>query len=226
VASLVRFWMGRDVYQDLNAIQALCSCLLHQHHLTLPNLVYSYLPTTDPEKYEPLGTLGGYYRAPDLDYDLNGRRYGMYTHDWRRVAPMEFLEHMVKTGRPPRNPPILGAEAFAEAVRVALKHLHDPLRLAENPLIHSRMVEARARSSAADARAEALRSLVCESIASLVGTPKQRRLRDALEATFVNPAGTQEDAAEILDLPFSTYRRHLTEGTSEITALLWRDEIK
>jgi DNA-directed RNA polymerase specialized sigma24 family protein len=47
----------------------------------------------------------------------------------------------------------------------------------------------------------------------------------ALAHTYVHPAPTQEQAAEILDMPFSTYRRHLKEGIDHITEILWQEEI-
>jgi hypothetical protein len=39
--------------------------------------------------------------------------------------------------------------------------------------------------------------------------------------TYIQPAPTQEIAAELLDLPFSTYRRHLQAGIARVAALLW-----
>ena len=39
------------------------------------------------------------------------------------------------------------------------------------------------------------------------------------------PAPTQEAAAEVLDLPFSTYRRHLARAVEQLTELLWAVEI-
>ena len=41
----------------------------------------------------------------------------------------------------------------------------------------------------------------------------------------MHAAPTQEAAAEVLDLPFSTYRRHLAAALSELTDLLWAVEI-
>ena len=39
------------------------------------------------------------------------------------------------------------------------------------------------------------------------------------------PAPTQEAAAELLGLPFSTYRGHLTRGLERVTDLLWEREL-
>ena len=41
----------------------------------------------------------------------------------------------------------------------------------------------------------------------------------------MRPAGTQERAAEALGLPFSTFRRHLTQGVDRVVAWLWDQEV-
>jgi hypothetical protein len=46
-----------------------------------------------------------------------------------------------------------------------------------------------------------------------------------LQRTFVRAAPTQEAAAEVLGLPFSTYRRHLARALEQVTDLLWAVEI-
>ena len=43
--------------------------------------------------------------------------------------------------------------------------------------------------------------------------------------TYLEPAATQELAAERLGLPFSSYRRHLTTGIARVTAALWNREL-
>jgi hypothetical protein len=47
----------------------------------------------------------------------------------------------------------------------------------------------------------------------------------AIHRTYLEPAATQELAAESLDVPFSSYRRHLTAGIASITAWLWQREL-
>jgi len=226
-ASMVRFWMARDGYQDPSPVQALCASLVNQHHVARPQLGYSFLPFAEPDRHQELTTLGSFVRAPDLDFDVGGRRYGMFMHDWRRTPPLKFLAHLVRTGESLRDddPPLLDAERFADGVRLALRHLHDARALADNPLLHARVVLARVAAGAPfDAHAEALRALVTGAVAALDGTPRNRKLREALEVTFVSAVGTQEEAAEALDLPFSTYRRHLTEGIAAVVDGLWRME--
>ena len=46
-----------------------------------------------------------------------------------------------------------------------------------------------------------------------------------LNRTYLRAAPTQEAAAEVLGLPFSTYRRHLAKAVEQLTDLLWEIEI-
>jgi DNA-directed RNA polymerase specialized sigma24 family protein len=46
-----------------------------------------------------------------------------------------------------------------------------------------------------------------------------------LTRTYLKGAPTQEAAAEVLGLPFSTYRRHLSKAVEQLTELLWAAEI-
>ena len=55
--------------------------------------------------------------------------------------------------------------------------------------------------------------------------PRDDKLWRAVERTYVRPAATQERAAAALGLPFSTYRRHLTQGVNRVVARLWDQEV-
>lgn len=46
-----------------------------------------------------------------------------------------------------------------------------------------------------------------------------------LERTFLAGAPSQEAAAEVLGLPFSTYRRHLAGATDRLIDVLWGREL-
>ena len=75
----------------------------------------------------------------------------------------------------------------------------------------------------------ALITLTMESarrtIEALNAAPKDVKFYRAIYHTYVQPAPTQELAAEILDVPFSSYRRHLKSGIEQITAMLWHREV-
>jgi hypothetical protein len=116
----------------------------------------------------------------------------------------------------------LSQPEFAHAVRRALRDLHRPGALAKNPLARTRLVRERAAELPA---AEALRELLHEALDALRTDPRGEKLVRALECTYVRPAPTQEAAAELLGLPFSTYRGHLTRGMERVVDWLWQREL-
>ena len=115
---------------------------------------------------------------------------------------------------------------FAAAAREALRHLTSPDVLARNPLVRSQMVAERAGGEAGiEARVEALQALVQAVVTSLGASPRRAKLQRALHHTYIEPAGGQEQVAELLDLPFSTYRDHLKAGIQLVGEILWHREI-
>ncbi len=72
---------------------------------------------------------------------------------------------------------------------------------------------------------EALRELLHEAVDALRDDPRDEKLVRALECTYLRPAPTQEAAAELLGLPFSTYRGHLTRGLQRVVDWLWQREL-
>jgi hypothetical protein len=123
---------------------------------------------------------------------------------------------------PTRPEPVLALSQpdFANAVRAALRCLHRPEELAANPLLRSRVVRDQAGEGVS-----ALRDLLGEVAQSLRDDYRGEKLYRAVDRTYLRPAPTQERAAEVLDLPFSTYRRHLTRGVDRIVETMWRHEL-
>ena len=118
---------------------------------------------------------------------------------------------------------VLSETDFAEAVRRALRDLHRADLLARNPLLRTRLL--RERTGAVEPTAADLGGTLREAVASLREDPKDDNLLRAVEATYVKPSRTQEAAAAVLGLPFSTYRRHLGLGVSRLVAWCWEREI-
>ncbi len=160
--------------------------------------------------------------------DCPGGEVTAYGLDMRRLPVLAWLDLMAgreltgESGPPPRDllrPPPLGRDAFADAVRQALGDLRRPDRLAANPLVGSRLVDD------PEPTPEALRRTIDAGVAALRAERRGDVLEPVLRRTFVQPAPTQEAAAEVLGLPFSTYRRHLARGVDRLTDLLWAVEI-
>jgi hypothetical protein len=66
-----------------------------------------------------------------------------------------------------------------------------------------------------------LADLIAQAAHTLTAHPRDQKLFRALDRTYLRPAPTQEKAAELLALPSSTYRRHLSQAITRLTDSLW-----
>ena len=235
-AGLVRFWLARDSYQAVSATQSLIFVNICQYYFNTPGLAFSFFPCADPAFWAPAFAYMDLERLPTAEYTVAGRPYGVFGHDWRIMPPLAWLDLLAERElasaplerRPQSTLPlvVLSGEAFAGAVREALQHLGQPEVLRDNPLLRARLVvEAAGASADAATRLATLHTLIAEAAEGLKVTPRGAKAYRALYHTYLHPAATQEQAAEILDLPFSTYRRHLKMGVTQLVATLWQREL-
>jgi hypothetical protein len=194
--------------------------------LTRP-LAWSVLVVIDAKFWAPLFDYIAF--TPLVQVDLDGFRHTAFGIDWRRFPLDPWLDLMYErghaggTGPPPATlvrPQALDRTRFDAAVRAALQTLHRPDQLATNPLLGSALAAAPTGPTAAQ-----LRATIEHAVAQLASLPKGPQLQAVLNRTHLRPAPTQEAAAEVLDLPLSTYRRHLAKALEHLTDLLWTVEI-
>ncbi|WP_051218221.1 ATP-binding protein [Nocardioides insulae] len=200
------------------------SCILEW---ALEPAAWTFIASLTPDLY------GAYFEYLGMEAMFSVDHFGTpvvgYGWDRRRFPATEFFELMARrelsgeTGPPPASmlrPAPLGHDAFAAAVRDALTDLRQPDRLAVSPLTGTALVEA-----TAPAPVEQLVQVLIGTIADLQREPRGADHRTVLERTYLKGAPTQEAAAELLDLPFSTYRRHLARAQERLIELLWAVEI-
>lgn len=230
-----------DTPGELRSLQPHLSTeqILRWHHT--PRLAWSFLHAGrgDPARLEGMEQCG---HVPGPVARVDGKTRMLTAHDWRREPVNTYTQRMAEIelhGVAPRDVPelvVLSEEAFAGAVRQALKDLSRPQLLIHNPLCRSRLVMGSAGSLSAQPSqtgdapalsAEALRLLrLLEAAAnSLRGGAKDERLFQVLEQTYLQPALTQDIAAELVGLPFSTYRRYLGAAVARVVAWLWAREL-
>lgn len=230
---LARFMLDRDAYQAPSRTLNVVTLRSAREWLGRPRLSWYYMAPAEPEVMAPLMDYIYFHRAPEADFQIGGRNHGVFAHDWRRMSGEQWLERMAErelsdeapAPSPEREPGPLLALAqpeFADAVRRALRDLHRPDALATNPLGRTRVVRERRAELLAP---EALRELLLEAVDALRAEPRGEKLARALERTYLRPAPTQEAAAELLGLPFSTYRGHLTRGVDRVVDRLWQREL-
>ena len=107
---------------------------------------------------------------------------------------------------------------FDGAVRDAFRDLTRAGALQTNPLL------ALARVRDLGGGPAALRAVLTEAVEALREHPRDVKQYRAVDRTYLRPAPTQERAAELLGLPFTTYRRHLTQGVARVAQTLWQQE--
>ncbi len=239
IATLFRFWLARDSYQAVSTAQSHIFIAMVQHYLTTPGLAYTFLPCRNPDFWLPVFTYADLTRLPEADFEVGGHCYGVYGHDWRAVPPIAWLDllagrEIATTPQPPSPPSakpalvVLSQPEFETAVRDLLRDFRAtrPDTLKYNPLLWSRLVAEQTSPTADEAKRIAiLQTIVKEAADKLQTSPRQRKFYQALHHTYFHPAPTQEQAAELLDLPFSTFRRHLKTGMEQLTQMLWQREI-
>ncbi len=207
----------------LTNLHAAASCVAWM----LPQLGWALVVTVHEARWAPMWSYIDFERLGTLERDgvrwaAWGRDFARSPYaDWgKRLAGMELGPASAPPPRPV-EPLALSSPDFADAVRQALRDLHRPDRLATSPLAASRLAGAAGIGAAGGVLAQR----ITQAVHSLADSPRDERGRRALDRTYLRPATTQEAAAELLGLPFSTYRRHLNEGVDRLVEVLWSWEL-
>jgi hypothetical protein len=186
----------------------------------------------DLEYWERFFNHFDFVHVPEADYQVDGKRYVAFAHDWRRVGVADWLELTAArelgeqvTGSAPEPAAMLSHEEFAASVKEALRSFHQPQALLNNPLVASGMVQRTLREHPDDRPDQVLRGLILDAAQIVKSDPRAETQYRVLDRTYLRPAPSQERAAELLDLPFSTYRRYRDRGIEAITDWLWEQDL-
>jgi hypothetical protein len=224
-------WMGYRTYLDPGPMLSQVSVRSVMSYVATPRLAWTFY------------AMGGRHDLwlPFLNYidhheagrvKLGGTDFVLTAHDWRKRPLEPFMALMMERElyggggeRVPEEAPllVLSQEEFGDATRQALRDLCRPDALAHSPLCRCRVV---VESPHGEHGSGALRKVLEMAAQRLSTASKDEKLLAALNATYVNPAATQELAAERLGLPFSTYRRHLTTAVDRVVDWLWERELQ
>jgi hypothetical protein len=211
MVTVARFLSPADDEAQRRTLTALGSYEWLRLAIGHPERTWDFFTIGDPDWWRLLFNSGDYDEIPDGVVDMGDCQRSLFAHDWRtwpallgrilderdwRVLPL-----------PQSSPARMSRAEHDAAVRQALRDLHNPAALARNPL--------------AGGDGERLADRLQEAAASLRGHPRDEKLFRALDRTYFRPAASQEVAAELLGLPSSTYRRHLSHGVARIADVLW-----
>jgi hypothetical protein len=155
------------------------------------------------------------HRTPALDDVVDGRRHAAFLRDF-------VADPVPDAWRPiPVQPALPGPEAFAEAVREALRQFSRDAALADSPLLRCAFLQ----GEGTPPNPFALRRAIEAGIATLATHPADRKFHDALRLTWLDPGAKQEAVAADLGLPFNTYRYRLARGGLRLAQILWQREL-
>jgi hypothetical protein len=232
VVTQTRFIVDRDAYQGPSPTLNAVPIVTLQRQLATRNLAWDYLTMHEPDVWDDYFALADLHRVREADFEVTGRRFGVFAHDYRERPVEELIDLWVERSLA-QDPDlqtgsvdlvqVLSQEEFTDAVRQALRDLPRADLLGRNPLLGTRLLKEAAGDQPPDAAT--LESLVSTAVETLRQHPRDDKLLRAVQRTYLDPAPTQEAAAARLGLPFSTYRRHLTQGIERIVAWLWDQEV-
>ena len=179
----------------------------------------------DAQSWRPAMEFLGFWPATGAEYKVGASSFAVFAHDWRRADAEQWAQalHARQLGLPVRpvddsdGAPVLSEVEFTDAVRSALRHLHAPDLLRDNPLLQSRMIRRNARTG--HTPVETLREMLEAGAGTL-----EAGLGEVLVRTFLRPTTTQARVATTLHLSFNTYRRHRDRAIAHLTAWLWDHE--
>ena len=148
-----RYWMSRDGDEEYTPpILNLTAINASIDYTTTPKLAWSFIAMATPELIEPHLNAAHLWRSPEADFVVDGRHYGVFTHDWRVEPVAAWLNVKASLAADPnlttltpdvtRTPIllVLSRPDFADAIRQALRDYTHTAGLATNPLMCSRLV--------------------------------------------------------------------------------------
>jgi hypothetical protein len=232
IVTQCRFIVDAETYQGPSPTLNAVPILTLQGQLSTPHLAWDFVALAEPDRWEEYFAAADLPRAVGADFSVDGRRYGLFAHDFRRVPVEAMTERwteraladdalLLPAAAPEPELLVLSHTDFAAAVRHAMRDLHRPDLLARNPLLRTRLLASHDGATGVTALEEMLRA----AATSLAGDPRDDKLFRALDRTYLRTSRTQEAAAAALGLPFSTYRRHLRQGLDRVVASMWQREL-
>lgn len=222
---LCRLTLDAEHEAPPSATHSLGGLRLSRRALLEPQAEWTLLAHAEPERLEPMyrsfTRINWVQRVPALDHRLGDTNWGVFARDYV-AEPVPPAWRALPSHGPGATGAGLGHDAFAAAVKDALRHFAREDKLAGNALLACTWLG----GADTGARVAALRERLRQAVQALAEHPADAKFHHALRLTWLDPGATQERVAEELGLPFNTYRYHLARGTDRVVQALWQRELQ
>ena len=196
------------------------------HAYTEGSTAWDFVLVPNGAEYPALLALADLHHVGPVQIDSSW--FQIYAHDWRRLSPWAWLRKIAVQAWDAPIPPTTGVEArvlsdeaeFARAVHDALRHLTSERRLSDNPLIDSRIVR---ESLPGLTPVQRLRTLIQAAADPL--RVSEAALYRIIDRVYLRPTATQQQIADSMNLPLTTFRRWRNKAVARIADRLWDQEI-
>lgn len=222
-------WQDFESSEETAQLLSSVSITFTRTFLFLPRVAWTFATGPAPAGiWDAVLRYAEHLPAPDLR--VGADTHWAYGHDWRAMPKDAYFELMgereiLGMDYQPLSQPdsalVLSRDEFTDAVREALRAYTQDDALGRSPLNRCQVV----REATWASTEPRLRAVLDQALAQLDRSEKDEHLHQAVHLTYCDPGRTQQQTAELLDLPFSTYRRHLAAGIERITEWLWEREL-
>ena len=85
-----RFWMDAERHQAITQVFTVTAAICSQSWIG-PKVAWSFVAFADPDLMAPMFTEIQFHRVAEAEFEIGGRRYGVFAHDWRVEPAQEWL---------------------------------------------------------------------------------------------------------------------------------------
>lgn len=238
-APFIRFWMSADHAQSQSPEKTQILMAVHAYNLMARNLRVTAQVFADSPEWVMQARALGIARLDGDDIPIGDRDWRIYYNDWQQESAaryyrnfarrcVAFQQALAAEQAPAQRLVTLSRSEFHAAALDALKSLQRPAQLARNPLAACALV---VQHAGPDAQPAACGRLLGEQVQAVIATfgeadDNGRRWQRVLHRAYIAPAHSHKEAAALLNMGYSTFRRQLGEAREVLIEELWQEELK
>src|SRR5699024_9298350 len=232
----IRHWVTHDYAVSNSPEKTIILMAIHTYNLVARHLRLSAQVFDEATEWQPLAASLGIHLLEGSDTVIGGKDWQIYYNDWHVESPPHYYHLLadrmlgIGDGQPAKTVDTgarsLGESAFRQAVDDALKHLHEPERMQENPLLDSGILQCRGGAGGTDTatQVQVLEQVLRNTLAYLVDSGSmEARKAEILRRVWLDGPVNRSQLARSMHISYSTLRRYLLGAQKMLATQLWLD---